>query len=258
MARCLVTGSNGLLGSQLVRKLEAQDHTVLRGDREGSILEDVDYIFDCAAYGNLYGQDSQTKTYQANIVRFNKLLRNARKMNYKALIATSSSSVTLPVQTHYSKTKKLMELSAMTEFYRHNKPIAAVRPYTIYGVGDNDIHLIPRIFRSCLFGEPMVFDPAPTHDYIWAEDLADAYIYMADNIQIYEGIIHPAGSGVSVTNAEVMIRIEQITGKIANITEYKNLRDYDNLNWVAPDGKWSKTSLQEGLEKIYADYQQRT
>ena len=86
--KALVTGSHGFIGNHLVLKLALLGWEVFRGDRFGTVPKGVDYIFDNAASGNLYGQIDLNTIITANIVRVSKLLDNAKKRKVKKVILT--------------------------------------------------------------------------------------------------------------------------------------------------------------------------
>lgn len=254
--KALVFGANGFIGRNMVLNLEADGIEVVKGGRDGKVKGDFDYIFDFAAYGNLYDQRDINETIKANYNRVGLILEQANKLKkLKAIILTSTSSAMLPTQTPYSAAKVLMEyLAGSVE--RAGVPVATIRPYTVYGAGDNPKHFIPLVFDSCLMGTPMELDPEPTHDYIYIEDVVKGYRHVADKIKITRGNIMELGTGIATTNAEVVLRIEKITGKRANITGFRKLRAYDSPNWKAPV-KTDFMTLQEGLEKIYENIKQR-
>lgn len=241
MKKALVTGSHGFLGSHLVSRLEQLNYQVIRGDREGNVPEPVDLLIDCASYGNLWGQDDQELITKVNIDRVIKLFGS--KM-YKQAIYTSSSSVSMNQTTPYAESKRIGETIA------NYWGATIIRPYTIYGIGDNPKHLIPTAFRSCLKQEPMRLEPSSTHDYIWIDDLVD--LYLDPPRKLVE-----AGTGIATTNGEVVGLIQRVSGKIANILDFKSeSRSYDSLDWKAPEAiKENMVSLVEGLKRIY-DHEQ--
>lgn len=258
----LVTGSGGFVGSHLVQALEQKGHLVLRGDRKGTITKPVDYIFDLAAYGNLYHQKNIDDMILTNLIRPVNMMRDADKFDYKAFIVMSTSSVTLPHQTIYSATKAGIEGFAKAWATTYDRPVIAIRPYTVYGPGDNPQHLIPTIFRSCLEDEPMELDPDPVHDYIYVDDLVEGILLMSMKANDIRGQVIPIGTAIQTSNEEIVGIVEMITRKKANIVGKKRLRKYDTKNWVANIADITKfgwkprTDITKGIHKIYADYQQ--
>jgi nucleoside-diphosphate-sugar epimerase len=240
-AKAIVFGSHGFVGEHLVKRLE-KDYEVLRGDREGNIPEKVEILYDVASYGNLWGQTDKELMLRVNVDRVGKLFHQNK---YIKAVITSSSSVTMKHPTQYAYTKAAAEDLAL-EF-----GATVIRPYTVYGSGDNEHHLIPTVFRSCLYNEPMELDPTPTHDYIYIDDLVESYIDPSSKLV-------EAGTGVATTNGEVVQLIQKITGKVATILRFRDgLRPYDSKEWKAPRPlKDNMIKLEEGLRKIYANIKQ--
>jgi len=160
--------------------LEQLNCKVIRGDREGTIPEPVDYIFDLAAYGNYYNQLDLNKTLNVNYNRVGRILANPLMKRIKGAVFTSSSTVGLAVHNGYTHTKGLMELAVTAVQARLDIPVTVLRPYTVYGIGDSPRHFIPTVFNSCINGTPMRLDPLPIHDYVWVEDLVNIYMALVE------------------------------------------------------------------------------
>ena len=248
-----VTGSHGFLGTHLVKGLEMAGYEVVAGDREGNVSRGISYFVDLASYGNLHGQDDELEIYEANVTRVKRILRRLYKYtSVKGVIFTSSSSVTLPILTPYAKAKKEME--TLVGDWSNLLPVVITRPYTMYGVGDKQ-HLTPLIFDSCLNGTPLTLDPTPTHDYVWVNDVVGAYLDLLFNAKELSGSIVELGTGIPTSNAELVLRIEQVTGKKANITGFTSgLREYDVKDWYCKNPYLKAfTPLGVGLTNIYED-----
>ncbi len=253
--KVLLTGKHGFIGSHLAQFLERLNYKVIPGDREGNVPEPVDYVIDLAAYGNMSSQLDKTRIWEVNVTRLRRLFENAGKYKYKGFIVTSSSSVSLPVQTEYSLSKREAETVATLYYHFYGKPVSIIRPYTVYGPGDNEDHLIPKVFDSCLNGTPIELDPEATHDYIYVDDLVKAYFDIMHNRK-HQGEVFEIGRGRPITNAEVVVLIESITQSRAYITGFKRFRKYDIDSWASAD-VWGDTPLASGLFKIYADLKLR-
>ena len=169
--KVLISGSTGFIGGHLFRALEQLGHTVVPIYNEKLLslpyLEGVisevkpDYIFHLATYGNMYNHKDIKKILEANIIKTYNFLQASQKTSYRAFINFSTSSVLLPTQTNYSKSKKASELIA--ELFPNT---VSIRPSTVIGIGERTEHLIPKLIRSCLHQEEMSFVAEPTHDFI--------------------------------------------------------------------------------------------
>ena len=209
---------------------QCQGHQVFRGDRWGNVPEKVDYIYDLAAYGNLHGQGNLPETYRANIYRLARLFDNAK--DYKGLVITSSNSVKLRLGMYYQASKIAAEMLAKI-MAEKGKPVAIMRPFSVTGVGEQSVHLIPKLIRSCLYQEAIPFVPNAAHDFIDVEDVSDAYILAAKKADNHPGQLLEAGWGKSYTNNQVKEIVEEVTGKKAAIREVSSLRTHDVTEYVA-------------------------
>jgi nucleoside-diphosphate-sugar epimerase len=208
-----------------------------------------DQVFFLSTYGNMSHHKNNAKMVKANVDDLLSIIRH----NFNGwLCYMSSSSVLLPVQTSYSRTKRAAEeiLQSLPEVY------CIVRPFSVTGVGEQKEHLIPTLIRSCYTGEEMTFDPNPTHDFIDVEDVVDAMIWLANDkaTGIYE-----FGNRIAISNEVVRRLVEEVTGRKANITEVKPMREYDNEDWCCKTQNkyWQPTkSLRQSVTEMVAKYRQ--
>ncbi len=262
----LVTGSNGFVGTNLRKAVEARGDEFIGVPR--SIYQDgqqlqrfihsvqPDYIVHLATFGNLYYQREEpiSKVFDANIAGLYNLLEGSKDIPYQALINISSSSVNQPNQTYYSLTKGFCEELAKIYAHEHGKPILTLRPYTLYGEHDSPFHLIPTVFRSCLEGEEMLLAPEPVHDYVYVGDFVDCIVENAERPTYLQGQVETVGTGVSYTNQQVVTLIEKITGKKAKVRKQKTLREYDTTDWVYDKTDDTMIQLAEGLQRYHTWY----
>jgi nucleoside-diphosphate-sugar epimerase len=166
----------------------------------------------------------------------------------------SSSSVTLPVQTPYSRTKRAAEeiLQALPEVKS-----CIVRPYSVTGVGEQKEHLIPTLIRSCMEGEEMPFAPWPVHDFVDVEDVVSGLIRLSE--KQLTGVFE-FGKGIPYSNQEVKDHVEEACGYKANVKLAANLRAYDNQSWACkqpfvPVGIFRATkTLAESISEMVEAY----
>jgi len=248
-----ITGSGGFVGKHLVEHLTepiAIPHTQIKF----TTLQPFDRLFFLSAYGNMSFHSDDDKIVQANLLDLVHLAGQARKLEFKSFVYMSSSSVKLPQQTMYSRTKKAAEEVLMGYVEKHNLPFCIVRPYSITGVGEQPQHLIPTLIRSCMEGEHMTFVPEPVHDFIDVSDVVSAILSLSS--QREKGIFE-VGNGIGYTNQQVLELVEKITGKKANITLVSRMRDYDSENWICKSkviGWYPKKSLEQSITEMVDEY----
>lgn len=260
----LITGSSGFLGKHLLKTLKNSGYKTLRISHEFLRLQSdihrffdsapvFDYIFHLSAYGNMGNHSNDEEIIESNILGTWNLLQATKDIPYKAFINVSSSSVTLPHQTIYSATKLGAEALCRAFVDEYQKPIVTVRPYSVYGPEEADFRFIPTVFRSCMTGEPMTLAPG-THDWIYIDDVIRVLIEYVDNIDKLMGATGELGTGIMTSNKSLVKMIEGITGRKANITEKKQLRSFDNDNWVSNSTIGAALFLDQGLKKYYEWY----
>ena len=220
-----------------------------------------DVVVDCAAYGNRYDQKDEGEIYTANVMRLASMLRCVNKYQYRAFIVTSTSSVLLPHQTFYSASKKAAEEMALIWARDNNKPIAAVRPASITGPGEQEEHLIPKLIRAAYTGEEIPFVPEPTHDFIHIDDYVNGVICVIDNIEKAKGKAYNVSSGVSVSNETVLDLVRHATGRSIRTRTIENMRPYDTPDWVVDNsdlralGWQPKHSLYDTIKQMVEEYE---
>jgi nucleoside-diphosphate-sugar epimerase len=248
-----VTGSSGFLGKRLMSKLEGNTVAIPHLELNHYYIQRHHRFFWLGTYGNMVGQDNQFTLWQSNILDLvNVLDRIMQFKPYAPFLFMSFSSVNLPVQTPYSRTKRAIEeiLLSLKTF-----PACIIRPFSVVGVGEQPSHLIPTLIRSCMKGTPMDFIPDATHDWIDVDDVVNGMLILSKSGA--RGI-HEFGNRVAVTNEEVRQLVQEITGKKANITNIKQLRDYDNPDWCCKTEceYWQPTkSLRTSIIEMVTQYQ---
>lgn len=246
----LITGANGFIGKRLAMKVGAGALAIGHEGLCDAALPDCDRFFFLSTYGNIIGHDNVSEIIRANVGNVGYVigtyLEEAR-LNWLCFVSTSS--VNLPVQTPYSRTKRAAEEMLMAS----GLPVCIIRPYSVTGVGEQPEHLIPTLIRSCLDGELMQFVGHPVHDFVDVRDVVQAILLLADNRAT--GIYH-VGNGVAYCNDEVRTMVENACNHKARIREVDSLRSYDNGFWVCTDKKlsdlgwYAKKSLQMSIDEM--------
>ena len=102
----------------------------------------------------------------------------------------------------------------------------------------------------------MKFVPEPVHDFIDVDDLCQGVRLILKNIKSVSGEIFHLGCGIQYSNQEVLKIVESVTGKKANVSVVKSMRDYDSSLWVADNSKlkalgWKQTkTLRKSIKEM--------
>lgn len=245
MIKTIVTGGNGFIGSHLIKKLPHAVH--LPHEEIDAWTSNAEQIFFLSTYGNMANHTDRAEMLKANFLDVLSMLREFDGW----ICYMSSSSVLLPVQTPYSRTKRIGEEIIQS---LSGLKFCIVRPYSVTGVGEQKEHLIPTLIRSCMEGVPMDFDASPVHDFIDVEDVVDGLIDLAKNQATG---IHEFGRCMPYSNDDVKELVEEATGRKANIQSHMPLRSYDNQDWFceSPSEYFiSSKHLMDSIEEMVEAY----
>jgi nucleoside-diphosphate-sugar epimerase len=219
----LVTGADGFIGSRLVSALRALGYVVLtHSRRQGDIkdchlsFEGVGHVFHLAA--RTFVPDSWAAPlsfYEANLLGTVNVLEFCRAQSASVTLMSSyvyGPPARLPISeieplrafNPYSHTKILAEETGLYYQRQFGVPVTIVRPFNIYGPGQDRRFLIPKILTQA--ADPgqkaiVVADLRPRRDYLFVADLIDLLTRTAFR---KEGGIFNAGSGSSWSVGDVI------------------------------------------------------
>jgi nucleoside-diphosphate-sugar epimerase len=219
----LVTGGNGFVGKHLVQRLRAAGHSTLaHSTAEGDLArcslpyEDVEHVFHLA--GRSYVPDSWADPrgfYEANVLSTVNVLELCRRTKASLTFVSSyvyGKPLWIPVNEEhpvqpfnpYSHSKILAE--QVCDFYsaHHGMQIATVRPFNIYGPGQDERFLIPILIRQALDSTTdkiEVADDRPRRDFLFVADLVDLLLALFEK---KASGVYNAGSGSSIGIGELV------------------------------------------------------
>jgi nucleoside-diphosphate-sugar epimerase len=274
----LVTGANGFIGSHLVVGLLDQGHEIFKMTSENSgVLEYKNYepfkekgievvvhlackTFVPESWDKPADYLIQNVSGTINSLEFCRITKS--KLIYISSYMYGSPDY-LPIdEKHpikvfnpYSLSKRMSE--EVCEFYRDNfsMSVLIMRPFNIYGPGQNSVFLIPFILEQLLKGtEVKVKDFAPQRDFLYIVDFIDSIIKVADK-SINTGTFN-IGSGVSYSVKEIIDLVQGILGTTYPSSDSKERRENEVMNVVADisalrrECNWEpKYSLKDGLKE---------
>jgi nucleoside-diphosphate-sugar epimerase len=225
----LVTGADGFIGSHLVSALRAAGHVVLTHSRRlgdirscDLIFEDVGHVFHLAARTFVpESWSAPLSFYEVNLLGTVNVLEFCRARGASITLISSyvyGSPARLPISEDeplcafnpYSHTKILAEEAGRYYQWQFGIPVTIIRPFNVYGPGQNRRFLIPTILTQAIDPDQaaiVVADLRPRRDYLYIADLIDLLVRTAFR---REGGIFNAGSGSSCGVGEVIALVNEL------------------------------------------------
>lgn len=253
--------------------------------------EKPDYTFVAAAK---VGGIQANNTYRADFIYQNlmieaNLIHAAHLANVQRMMFLGSSCIYPKLAPQPLKESSLLtgELEPTNEPYaiakiagiklcesynqQYGRQYISVMPTNLYGINDNydlnNSHVLPALIRkaheAAQRGDKSLVvwgTGTPMREFLYADDLADACVYLMD--QGYDGPLINIGSGTDVTIrqlAETVVKVVGFKGDLAFDTSKpdgtpRKLMDVSRLT----DLGWrAKTSLEDGIRFAYQDYQSK-
>lgn len=116
----------------------------------------------------------------------------------------------------YDVSKTCADLLAQSFARTYNLPVAVTRSANIYGAGDLNLsRIIPGTIVSILQNERPIIrsDGTPVRDFIFSDDIANAYLLLAEKIDEAKGEAFNFGSGEPVQMLELVRSIVRLMDK---------------------------------------------
>ena len=280
MSNILITGSTGFIGRALSAKLNTLGHgLVLMSSADGDIAHpdslkkfsnhEISHVFHLA--GKTYVPDSwvnPTEFFRVNLLGTTNVLEFCKTSGIPMTFVSAyiyGHPESLPIKESckirpsnpYALSKRFAEKAC--EFYAeaHEMDITVIRPFNVFGFGQNNKFLIPSIIHQSQSEERIVVkDLLPKRDYIFLDDLIDALLITIKALKGYR--IYNIGSGVSLSVREVVDAIQKVAQTNKNVFSEKNVRSNELMNVVADISKAHKElnwrpqyTFREGIERIF-------
>jgi nucleoside-diphosphate-sugar epimerase len=286
MTTIMITGARGFLGKALGQKarqegcsvvaLDAEDGDIANKDLFSRYEHDgIEHVFHLAA--RTYVPDSWDNPYEfymtnvmgtGNVLEFCK--RKKLSLTYVSAYLYGQPD-TLPIsEDHplrpnnpYAQSKHLAE--QLCQFYakHHQTRTTIIRPFNIFGAGQNGKFLIPHIIRQALHGQDIqVKDLLPRRDYVYIDDVVDALMRTVQ--PAWEFSIFNIGAGHSLSVREIIDIIQDILGTSKQIVTDRSVRQNELPDVVADISKASRLlhwqprhDFREAMEEVLRTEKER-
>lgn len=299
-----VAGHRGMVGSAVVRALQAQGYTniVTRTSSEldltnqeatESFYREVkpEYVVVAAAKvgGILANNIYRAQFLYENLQIQNNLIHFAWKYGVKKLLFLGSSCIypklaSQPLKEEYLLTGLLEPTNEpyaiakiagikMCEAYRdqYGCNFISAMPTNLYGPNDNyhpeNSHVLPAMIRKFheakLEGKQEVViwgDGSPLREFLYADDLADALVYLLLHYNEKEFVNVGCGEDISIMDLALLVKkVTGFTGEISCDTSKPNgtPRKLMDVSRLFATGWKPKVALEEGIALAYQDFLSR-
>ena len=229
-----------------------------------------DWVFHLAAYGAYQHQADMAKMMNTNVLGTTNLIEACLDTGFESFINAGSSSE-YGIKDHAPNENEVLEPNspyAITKAYasqfcryaaiKYNINITTLRLYSVYGPYEDENRFIPTLIRNAQIGRlPYLVAPETARDYVYVDDVCEAFLRAARCKSTEKGAIYNVGSGAQRTVADVVAVICRLF-HIEDIPVYGSMpsRQWDTSTWVADAVKarhvlkWSPyVSFEDGLIK---------
>lgn len=203
-------------------------------------------IFHLATYGGFSFQQNVEAIYAANFLGTINLVTACEKTGFTCFVNTGSSSeYGLKMQPmkesdlleplgDYAVSKAAATLFCRSEAIQKNLPIINVRIFSPYGPWDDPQRLIPYVMSSLLNGKaPALSNPASVRDYIYIDDVIDAYLAVLGS-NVVPGAIYNVGSGRQTNIGNVVSKISsRIDNGVLPVWGTRDIQRPEPSSWTA-------------------------
>jgi UDP-glucose 4-epimerase len=225
-------------------------HLVDLRDKRGliSLLANIrpEWIFHLAAFGAYSWQTDVEQMLQTNVLGTTNLIDAALNCDFEAFVNTGSSSeygfkdyppsedVGLEPNSYYAVTKASATLFCRYTARNRNRHMPTLRLYSAYGPYEHPSRLIPTLVSKGLSNLlPPLVDPNISRDFVYVDDVIQAYLLAATVRDQSPGEIFNVGTGVQTSIREV-VDIARMEMGITAEPEWGSMenRSWDTATWI--------------------------
>lgn len=206
-----------------------------------------EWVFHLAAYGAYSTQTNLDRMIQTNLIGTVNLVEACLQAGIEAFVNAGSSleyglkdhaaaeDEWVDPNSHYALTK----VSA-TQFCRYTAlaqgiRLVTLRLYSVYGAYEEPTRLMPTLIVNGLDGGlPPLVNPEIARDYVYIDDVCDAFVLAASQPDPEPGAVYNLGTGIQTTLREV-VAVARDVMRIDTEPQWGTMPDrkWDTSVWVA-------------------------
>jgi nucleoside-diphosphate-sugar epimerase len=206
-----------------------------------------EWVFHLAAYGGNTGETRSTDAIRTNLLGTTHLLEEALDVGCRAFVNSGSSSEygpkdhppsedePLEPRTAYAVTKAASTWWCRSVGLAQQAPVVTLRLYSVFGPFEHPRRLMPRLLLAALDHHwPPLAAPWIAHDYVYVDDVVDAYLRAAMRAAERPGAVYNIGTGVQTSLGELarlVAELFEVPGEPA--WGAYPARSWDTREWVA-------------------------
>ncbi len=206
-----------------------------------------EWVFHLAAHGAYSSQTSLHRIMQTNVIGTINLVEACLACGFEAFVNTGSSSEYgfkdhapsesewLEPNSHYAVAKASATIFCRYTAQHRHVHMPTLRLYSVYGPYEEPMRLMPTLIQRGFSGElPPLVNPDIGRDYVYTEDVNEAYIRAATEPGQEAGAVYNVGTGIQTSLREV-VDLARETLRIPAKPVWGSMPDrhWDTNVWVA-------------------------
>lgn len=206
-----------------------------------------EWIFHLAAHGAYSWETDLDRIVATNVAGTVNLVRAGLRTGFEAFVNAGSSSEYgfkprapserewVEPNSHYAVTKVAATHFCRLTAAREGAKIATLRLYSVYGPWEDPGRLMPTMIVQGLAGTlPPLVDPRVARDYVYVDDVSEAFVRAAVKPHPEPGAVFNVGTGRQTTIRQV-VQIARRTLDVAERPRWGTMpnRQWDTSVWVS-------------------------
>lgn len=206
-----------------------------------------DWIFHMGVYGAYPTQTDVDRIFATNIIGTANVLETAVQAGFEAFVNTGSSSEygfadhapleneVLRPNSVYAVSKAAASMYCTFAAESRGLPLVTFRLYSVYGPWEEPTRLIPALIEHGRHGRlPPLVGPETARDFVYVDDVVDAYVAAAECASLRPGAVYNVGSGTSLTLADVVATAKEVL-HVTDEPRWRSMpqRSWDSHVWIS-------------------------
>ena len=259
MAKCLVTGHKGYVGSRLFNCLRKMGHTTYGLDlKDGQDLlgclpnEEFDYVFHLAALPRVgYSIENPSYTFRQNAYATSVLLEWCKNHGVKRVIFSSSSAVVgdgNEPNSPYGLQKLISEQECKLYSKLYDLDTVSLRYFNIFSedqeYGGTYSTVVCAWMEMIRSGQTLRFDGdgSQSRDFVHVQDVIDANLFCMEREDNFNGEFYDVGTGITISLNEIkeivekynQVKFDYAPNRVGDVKTTKaDINKLKNIGWYA-------------------------